>query len=199
METNTESITLNTNLTNLLNKQDKFKTLNIFVIDSQCEFFSNEISLILSNKIMFTEEDNKNLNHPLIKQYFFKRIGNIYNQFKIICLNPLNPEQSSNFIRLNIFSTMEDNIFLFKIQNDFSDEYILEIITKTLNPSIFNTIVFKYIGIFLEEKKNEKFLFDDYFNGNIDKIHVKKNFEFLEKKLSQMNICNTLIKIMLNF
>jgi len=180
-------------------KENNFRSLNIFIIDSQKEFFTNEINSLVPNSILFKEEANENSNNINIKisKYFFEKTENRYNVINLIHLDPFN----SNFnFSSNKNFPMEDNFFVFNIPEYFiSESEVIDIFSAIFPQEIFKAIIFKEIAFFLEEKKNKNFPFDDYFNVNKDKICDRKNFEIFKKKLQEMNLSKLSIMLMIIF
>lgn len=191
METNSR------NSSQLISHSNKFKPLNIFVTNSQKEIFSNQISSILPDSILFKEEANENSNNLKISKYFFEKINNRYN---VINLIPLNAFQSNNIFSSDKNYLKEDNYFIFKKSESFSEARVIEIFNSVFGQDIFDSFPFKEIGIFFEEKKKKKSPSSDaYYDANMQEIVETKNFEIFEKKISAMNLGNKLILIMLFF
>jgi hypothetical protein len=174
---------------------NKFRSLNLYILDSQKEIFTNEINSLIPNSILLKEEAyehfiDRNIN---INKYFFPNTeeGNKYDVINLIHLNEFPFLSNYNFNLSTNKSSIEDNFFIYKIPVSFiSETQILELFSTFFQQEINKNHIFKEITFFFEEKKKKNFHFDDHddVNVNNDGIRHLKNFEIFKKKMKEMNL-----------
>jgi hypothetical protein len=176
---------METTTKNSLMTPNKSRSLNIFIVDSQKETFSNEISSLLPKSILIKEEANENSGHKHISKYFFEKAENRYNVINLTHLDS-NSILTKHFFSSNkISDTLENNFFIIKIDKYPTESEFLDIFSTVFGQDIFKTFIFKEIVVFFEEKKQNNF---PSLSSNLHNIEEEKNFENFKKKICEMNL-----------